>query len=169
MANKLTAMDGKEYDYVTLAFFRAAKSGIIGKLIAWWTKTSKGTDRFHSELIFSDGMSFSSQEKEYDGIPEGVRFKHISYTNPSQWSFIKFPLLEPESAVRARAESKVGNGYDWSAIWLSQFLHLGVDDKGKEFCSEVDAFALGFDPFLMSPNELADKAMERRIELNVLG
>ena len=68
----------------------------------------------HVELVFSDGISFSSSQ--WDG---GVRFKQIDYIDDPKWALVPLYLTpEQESRVRATAEllAAVKIGYDWKGI-----------------------------------------------------
>lgn len=54
----------------------------------------------HVELVFSDGISFSSE------FGCGPRFKKITYSHPERWRIIDLPFITPgqEQRIRYRAE-----------------------------------------------------------------
>ena len=161
-------------EYLTLAFYKSEYGGVLGKLINWWTKYDKYTwrktaNRFnHVELIFSDGMSFSSQEKKYsDGSPAGVRLKKIKYSHPERWLFVRFPLVCSEKRVRNKAESILGAKYDWKGILLYQFLPFGLEDANSWYCSECTSWALYLEPYKLNPNNMFDKVIQYVIDENM--
>ena len=157
--------------YLTLAFYKAEHADVVGKLISWWTKWDlytwkKTAGRFcHVELIFSDGMSFSSQEKaDSDGSNYGVRFKKIEYSHPERWMFLRFPIKN-ESKIRKEASLLIGNKYDWLGILLYQFLPFGKENPKAWYCSECTSYVLGFDPYKLNPNTMFDAAVEKAVGL----
>lgn len=91
----------------------------------------------HVELVFSDGLSFSSEF----GI--GPRIKNIFYSHRDRWTIIDLPFItaEMEARIRRRAEllaalcraglikydTRGGIGCLWT----------GIDRAWKYFCSEV--------------------------------
>lgn len=128
-------------------FYRGTRPGVPGvynRLVRWWTRS----DFSHAELIFSDGMAASASYM--DG---GVRVKRIDF-DPAHWDFVELPAhLEP--AARAWFVEHAGQPYD--LLGNLHFL-LGpiADDRGKWFCSESIAAALGMpDPWRYDPGVLA--------------
>jgi hypothetical protein len=118
---------------VRLAFKRAQYSGLTGRLI----DLLSGGDGFcHVELIFSDGLSFSSTTM--DGKPEGVRFKQINYSHPERWDIIDLPQITPELEAKGRAyaETLVGQPYD--RFGVARFVLPFMRQHATAwFCNEV--------------------------------
>lgn len=86
-------------------------------------------------------------------MDDGVRFKRIEF-DPGRWDIVDLPeQLEP--AVRAWFESHVGQRYD--VLGNLHFILSPVGgDRGKWFCSEAFAAALGLpDPGRYDPGTLA--------------
>jgi hypothetical protein len=119
-----------------IAFYKAwVKGDLKDKLISIWTLGPYS----HCELIFSDGISFSSSWRD-DGI--GVRYKEIYYL-PNRWDFIEIPTTDQELKMRswcdARTEEKAK--YDWRGI--IQFVIPFIKQNDEDwFCSEICIAAL---------------------------
>jgi hypothetical protein len=105
----------------------APGTGLISKLIAL-----RHLGRYsHVELVFSDGVCYSSSAQ--DG---GVRFRRIRL-NPRRWDTFDLPWVTPEHEVRMRAWGlgRVDRCYDWHGVlrfvlpWLRQ-------RPDEQFCSE---------------------------------
>ncbi len=92
-----------------LAFGTTLNEGFLSKLIAW--KTGGTVD--HVELLFSDGMCFSTHPK--DGAS---RFKKIDF-KPGEWVFEDVLMVPPEKEreLRAWCEKHVGIPYGWETIF----------------------------------------------------
>jgi hypothetical protein len=117
---------------------------VFGRLIKWWTK---GLYQ-HSELRFSDGMSFSSRNN-------GVGFKKIHYSHPERWDFIDLNVSKrDEDAIRQHALLHCGERYDWTGIYLDQFLGTKIHTEDKWWCSEIIAHVLNIYPEMTDPTEL---------------
>jgi hypothetical protein len=139
-----------------LAFYRAIAGGLLDWLIAMrhWGKYS------HVELVFSDGLSFSSSIR--DG---GVRFKRIEY-KPDRWDFLDLPITAPEEyIVRRWAEDQLGKGYDKPGI-LAYINPLRKQDPNRYYCSEICCEALqqigwfrDVDPAWVWPTKLFELAL----------
>lgn len=128
-----------------LAFYKAEHGNIIDKLIGLWTRGPFS----HVELLFSDGVSFSSSQ--WDG---GVRFKKIDYSHKERWSFLDIDGIANESEVKYLANKLRGAKYDWLGIFLYEFLPFNIQNSKKWYCSEICAHLLGLTPCQMSPNKL---------------
>lgn len=118
-----------------LAFYRGAGNW-FDKITRWRT----AGDFTHVELVFSDGMSFSSSQ--WDG---GTRFKDIKYTDLEKW--VLTPVLGvDEQAVRQWCEGQDGKKYDWQGI-LKLMTTGGVKGDTAEswFCSEICRAAIASD------------------------
>ena len=118
---------------------------LYGKVIRWWTKS----EYQHVELIFSDGMSYSSRK-------DGVFFQRIDYTkHPERWDILPMPhTAEKERQIRNHAKLHCGEKYDWLAIYIGQGAGTKIHDAGKWFCSEIVAHVLGIEPELIPPGML---------------
>lgn len=113
-----------------IAFYKAKKS-FIDKTICFFTNGPYS----HAELIFDDGISFSSSLPDH-----GVRFKHITY-NVQSWDFIVVNLSpENEHKVRDFCEKQQGKKYD--LLGVLGFVMPLQQEKKKWFCSEIIIRAL---------------------------
>lgn len=91
----------------------------------------------HVELVFSDGLSFSSEF----GI--GPRFKNISYSHPERWAEISLLNMELPNEIHTRHRAKVLNrlredgfiGYDTRGAFGCSI--TGRQNPWDFFCSEV--------------------------------
>lgn len=134
-----------------LAFYKATNENLFGKAIAWWTKGPYS----HVELVFSNGMSFSSSSR--DG---GTRWKRIDYSD-GKWDLVEIPVNAVDEARIARwCDSVCGAKYDWDGIFgfVIPFWRQHANDW---FCSEVCTAALqrvgllsGVNPASTSPSKL---------------
>jgi hypothetical protein len=115
---------------IRLAFYRG--SGNWFDKITRWRTAGNFT---HTEIVFSDGISFSSSQWD-----KGTRFKRIEYSDRSKWALIDVPLVN-EADVRTWCESQIGKGYDWRGI-LKIFAAGTVkkDDAERWWCSECCRF-----------------------------
>jgi hypothetical protein len=147
-----------------LAFKRA--SGIIGTLIDWFS----GRDGFcHVELVFSDGVSFSSTTMDPDDGDNGTRLKRIAYNHPEEWDFIELPMIPPadERVIRLYAEllARENAGYDYRGVLHHLFPRI-KHSRRKDYCNEVVIKALqhrNYFPLLvgyeLGPNEYRREAL----------
>jgi len=143
-----------------IAFRKRAKS-FFSSVIRIWTRGKYS----HVELVFSDGMYFSSQEGE------GVRFKAIPI-DPEHWDYLPLAILPAKEAeIRAECEDWVGAKYDWRGIAFSFLpIPIGWQHFDRWFCSEICAamlqragYLIGYAPASLSPNGL-HKAIKRELE-----
>jgi hypothetical protein len=127
-----------------LAFKRASRNPFT---LGWWINRLSGGDGFcHVELVFSDGISFSSTTLDPEGGDKGVRFKWINYSHPEEWVFVQlFPSYGGEQRIREKAESIVGKPYDTRGT-LRFAIPLLKEHPDAYFCSEADLTALHADP-----------------------
>lgn len=122
---------------------RPGLPGMYNRLVRNWEKGNFS----HCELLFSDGVSASASFMDH-----GVRFKQIDYDD-KKWITIDLPdHLEP--AARAWFSQHEGDNYD-----LMGNLHLVIgflpESRGKRFCSEAMAEALGVqEAWRFGPNAL---------------
>lgn len=145
-----------------LAFFRASAGGWFDRLIARFTRGPYS----HVEIVFSDGMSFSSMAAD-----RGVRFKQIRFSELTRqgrmkWDFLTVPCRpEQEAVLRAWCETQAGKKYDWRGMFTCRLFgkFRGADDDW--FCSELCTYCLqklghlrSANPARMSPADLYREA-----------
>ncbi len=128
------------------AFYKAippGTRGIYNRLVQHWEKGPHS----HCELIFSDGKAASASFM--DG---GVRFKDIVF-DPAKWDFITLP---DHMEARARQWFKLHEGDDYDVMGnVHLVIGFFAQSKGKEFCSEAVAEALGLgEGWRFGPNAL---------------
>jgi hypothetical protein len=134
-----------------LAFYKGVYGNVLDWLIMLWTMGQYS----HVELVFSDGVSFSSSQ--WDG---GVRFKKINYSHKERWGFIELEIAEEkEQELREKCEKLVGKKYDWLGIMFDQFIPLNTQDSDRWWCSEIVAHILDIEPERVSPNRLYRRMM----------
>lgn len=129
-----------------MAFYKSNRGTFLDFLIDAWT----GFGGFsHCELMFSDGMSFSSSPRE--GI---CRFKDIKYDD--KWIMIDLPYVGSlmESDIRFECSKEVGKRYDYFGIFFNFVIPLNLDNKYKWWCSEICGKMIGIRRFRISPNAL---------------
>jgi len=133
--------------------FRKKGSTIYAKLIRLWTFGKYS----HSELVFSDGRSFSSDEA--DG---GTRWKDWAMSD-EEWDFLNVPCtFEQEQEIRAFCAGEEHCKYDMVGIGFSFLpIPIGVQSAEKWFCSEICVaglqqigYLVGYTPSRISPNAL---------------
>lgn len=147
-----------------LAFFKAKYGNFYDKLVAWFCRGGYS----HVELVFSDGVSFSSSPR--DG---GTRFKNIDVNN-GHWDILEIPCApDKEARIRRWCHSECDKNYDWFAIYGYVFgavigWAFGADkclnDKNHWYCSEVcmsairkfDVLPIDEDQVLVHPNAAFD-------------
>ena len=148
--------------------FRKKCHTIYSRIICFWTFGKYS----HSELVFSDGKSFSADES--DG---GTRWKD-SIMDPDEWDFIDIPCNKTqEKEIRKFCEGEDGLKYDMIGIGFSFLpIPIGWQSAEKWFCSEICAAALqqigylvGYTPSRISPNKLYSLLKsERRLRIKSL-
>lgn len=139
--------------------FRKRGTSFFAKVIRLTTRGPYS----HTELLFADNVSFSSDEA--DG---GTRFKPW-VPDPEQWDIVDVPV-SPADEVRIRAfcEREKGRPYDWRGISFSFLpIPIGWQSQTKWFCSEVVTaglqvaeYLIGFTPSALSPNDLYRELMK---------
>lgn len=128
-----------------LASYKGTRPGIAALFsigVRWWLSGQYS----HTEIVFSDGMCGSSS-----WVDGGVRLKRIDIT-PEKWDTIT--LNGDEAKARAWYESHAGQKFDLIGL-LGFVVRRGTQSRGKWFCSESCAAALGFtDPHRFDPCSL---------------
>lgn len=129
--------DGK----LKMAFYRAKYGNNVDKLINLFS----GRLGFsHSELVFGDGMSFSSTTRDESETPtgrhkkNGTRFKLIDF-EPEKWAIREVYVTEAEQfIIKTYCETLLEAGYDFGAVLhrvpvMGAFFRNSVFDY---FCTE---------------------------------
>lgn len=111
----------------------------LAGLVALWT----GGKHSHVELIIEtevvQGFSASAWDNE-------VRLKPIDFNN-SKWDIIE---THREIDMEYIA-SVLGDGYDYLAIGLCEFIPLKIEVADRSYCSETVSCALGLDECQKDP------------------
>jgi len=113
--------------------FLKKDASIFARLIRLWT----WSPYCHSEILFSDGSTFSS----HAGF--GTRFGRVPFMQEPRWDVLEVSMPEEdEQRVRTFCTGELGCGYDWWGILASQVLGLRREHPHKWFCSEACAAGL---------------------------
>lgn len=136
--------------------FRVNAPGFVSRAIRFVTKSQQGIS--HVEVIFPNGMSFSSRE------PHGSSWAQIDYkADPDGWLFVDMVDVPYTSIMDAHkwCDSRVGRGYDWLGILRFYLVKRRMNER--DFCSETGGMIahicgrfLEIDPALTSPQRLYD-------------
>jgi len=140
---------------VKIAFYKSGKGDWIDKAVNLFSGCYGYS---HCELVFSDGMSFSSSPREGK-----CRFKNINYSD--KWCIIDLPSItsEKESQIRFECSRYVGKKYDYLGIFFWFLIPVGIEDGSRWWCSEVCSKLLGLMRYRISPNRLAEMFKAPRI------
>ena len=112
-----------------LALYKG-RTRLFNRLVSWWL----GSPYSHAEIVFSDGMCGSSS-----GSDGGVRLKQF-FLDPLKWDVIDIEGDE----LGARNWFSVYSGQKYDYLGLLGFVwRRGTQDKGRWFCFEACAAALG--------------------------
>jgi len=142
--------------------FRKKPRSIYAHIIRLWTFGKYS----HSEIVFSDGKCFSSDEA--DG---GTRFKDMAMS-ADDWDLLAIPCSsQQEKRVRAFCEEEDDLKYDKVGIGFSFLpIPIGWQSANRWFCSELCVAALqqigfltGYTPASISPNKLY-KLLKKELE-----
>ena len=121
----------------------------------------------HCELIQcptenpDDWMWYSSSSF----VDNGTRKKYIK-PNLNKWDIYELDDKFNYTLAFEWMERRLGMKYDWVGIWLSQFMHTGINSPKRWFCSEFNSAALQQtalmhndrkSPQSYSPNRLYEK------------
>ncbi|MFP3609166.1 hypothetical protein SB778_03515 [Paraburkholderia sp. SIMBA_050] len=151
-----------------VAFFKGRHPGIkgwLGVLTKWWTRGPYS----HAELVmaYESGMAVCWSSAYLD---KGVR-RTVIKLDPADWDIVEIPTTsEQEATAIAWFEAHVGQPYDIAGLFGFVFRHL-EGEKGKWFCSEALAEALGYaESWRYDPNTFAAVLghWERQSELQSL-
>lgn len=143
-----------------LAFYKGGKT-FFDRVTRWRTNGV----HTHVELVFSDGVAFSSSQ--WDG---GTRFKSIDF-DPAKWDLVQVTLRRSvrEANVRDWCSLQLGMKYDWRGILRFFAGRSGEEKRERWFCSEICGEALrrfgilpaDLNPANMSPEDLFIAATAR--------
>ena len=128
-----------------------------------------GSSYSHTELVFSDGLAFSSSEEDW-----GTRFKKIKFKKRN-WDFIELNLSKyKENKILSFCKKENKKSYDWKAIFLAQMFNFHSHKKQSWFCSEICTSALQevglipkISPHMVSPNDLYEKLIKEENIVNL--
>lgn len=146
--------------------FKKNGKSIFAKIIRVWTLSKYS----HVELVFSDGMAFSSDEAD-----NGTRYKKIDI-NDTDWDVLNIPCTpEQERYVRDFCDEENGLKYDKIGICFSFLpIPIGWQSANKWFCSEFCTAAVqrigylvGYTPARISPKKMfkfLSKELKQRME-----
>jgi hypothetical protein len=170
---------------IQLAFYRG---GPDERWVDLGIKVFSGLGEFcHAELVFSDGVSFSSTARDPsldsagNAKPDGTRFKRIDYSaHPERWMLIPVGMphgydgdegyAADEAAIRAFALSELDARYDYAGCFRF-VVPFWRESPANWFCSEIVTACLqqvdhpavrGLTPWRVSPNELQQRFCEVR-------
>lgn len=131
-----------------VAFYKAKHGNIVDKAIAWWTNSEYS----HVELVCC-GLWYSTS-------PRDLRVRRQKLIpKESHWDYIDVDI-DP-AWVDKLFENTQGAKYDWTGIFLTQFIPLDIHNRKRYFCSEWVADALKFQkPHSYSPEDLYKKLIK---------
>lgn len=135
---------------IQIAFYKGTKPGFAGlfnRLVRWWTRGPYS----HCEIIFNTSNDGQSHCASASNIDKGVRFKTMALA-PEKWDFLSVDL-DPRVVAKWFVDHD-GAKYDvrglFGFVW-----RRSEDDRGKYFCSEACAEALGLEEaWRFDPNTL---------------
>lgn len=119
-----------------VAFYYASFGDYVDKFVAWYT----GGPFSHCELVFSDGLCFSSSFR--DG---GVRYKLIDVSG-NHWKLFDIGIDNSrELHIKSWCDQHVGKSYDLVGMIFPLFAR-----NDRWWCSEVNLAALRVENLFMS-------------------
>lgn len=114
--------------------FQKRDTRVFAWLIKLWTLSKYS----HCEIVFSNGVAFSSHVAN-----GGTRFISFLSPSPRVWDFIEISTSPQEEAeLRVWCQDELNCKYDWLGIFFSQVLPLRREHPNRWFCSEVCAAAV---------------------------
>lgn len=119
---------------MVLAFYKAEYGNILDKLIAWWTRPNffkfwESATYSHVEMLFSNGESFSSSQRD-----NGTRWKAIKYDH--KWDFVHIPDVNEET-IKSLCIREENKRYDWVCLFFSNLFPFNIQHHSKWICSEI--------------------------------
>jgi hypothetical protein len=124
------------------------------KIIQKWTRSKY----FHVEIIINNTWIEADNGK---GV---VKHNLRPFSDSYDYVEIDVPNCEVcHKNVINFIEKQMGAGYDWTGVYLSQVLKLGINKKDKWFCSELVSKILqiyNIEPFLyIDPQNLSPEGV----------
>lgn len=137
-----------------IAFYKGQRGGwrgLFDAVVRWWT----GGPYSHCELVLGynpDGSALCASASKQDG---GVRVKALQLL-PERWDCYNCHV-RPQQWRAAERFFKLNAGAPYDTLGLFGFvLRRGLEQRGKWFCSEAVAAALGMhQAWRYDPNTLA--------------
>ena len=123
-----------------LAFYKGPGNW-MDRLVRWWT----GSVYSHCEVVIDDYWYSASYQDS------GVRCKYMAEYKEEHWDFVQVEVNEKK--FHELFDKAEGKGYDWLGIFLTEVVPMGIEDRGKWYCSEFCARAVGMS-LHVSPGEL---------------
>ena len=138
---------------ITLAFYKGRASRLWHRMQDSAIRRATGSPYSHVELIVGPcGPGQTAICLSSSGRDGGVREKPI-LIQPDHWDLAHL-AIEPTGPARF-IRDRIGAGYDYRGILLSQALPFGCHDSTRWFCSEICAAAIGLEePHRLSPGKL---------------
>jgi hypothetical protein len=122
---------------IRIAFFKGDKHEWHHRFIRWWTKSPYS----HAEIILDGETWVSISPFLYTRVAARVR----THVDESDWDFLTFRVTAEElRALKNFISETTGDGYDWIGMILSQILPIIIKGKGRWYCSQWIAHALGW-------------------------
>ncbi len=123
-----------------VAFYTATNNNLWSALQQWGIRIWTLGKYSHCEFIDDNGsdnpndwtwMAATSRDPGVTAVRK-IKFK------PGNWDVYDLPSdVDYQPAVKW-AMSNLGKKYDWTGIWLSQFLQLNINNPNRYFCSEFN-------------------------------
>lgn len=113
---------------VKVGFLKSSNT-IPAKLIKMWTNSPYS----HVELIFKDVC----YKVDVDTVVMAYTREEFEEKN---WDTIEIDIViteDQEEKIYRFFQNQLGLEYDWTGIFLSQFISLGINSENKWFCSEL--------------------------------
>jgi hypothetical protein len=122
---------------IRIAFFKGDKHEWHHRFVRWWTKSPYS----HAEIILDGETWVSISPFLYTRVAARVR----TQVDESDWDFLTFRVTAEElRALKSFISETTGDGYDWIGMILSQILPIIIKGKGRWYCSQWIAHALGW-------------------------
>lgn len=132
-----------------LAFYKG-KGRFFDRLIRWWTRGPFS----HVEVVLDINHATMSALCLSASPREGTVREKVITLSPEKWDLLIVPWGSVDYA-RSQTGNAMGQRYDWFGIIFSQILPTARHHRGKWFCSELCAKALGLcEPHRYSPTSL---------------
>lgn len=140
---------------ITLAFYHGRGQTPMARALDTAIRAATGGRFSHVELV--GGVAYYGDTApclSASGRDRGVRKKMI-LLSADRWELVHLDI-DPTRPMQF-IEERIGAGYDYLGIALSQFLAVACHEKSRWFCSEIVAAALDLpNPQRLSPQLLYD-------------